>query len=81
MFFFGLFQSLTPRNDFCRLLAKQGLLDPLSSTLYNTIRDPAGASYTEKIVEVLLIFSQGDSPVKELLATRQIVHRKFYSCS
>ncbi|KAI9237137.1 MAG: hypothetical protein BYD32DRAFT_443559 [Podila humilis] len=72
-------QSLTPRNDFCRLLAKQGLLDPLSSTLYNTIRDPAGASYTEKIVQVLLIFSQGDSPVKELLATRQIVHRMLNS--
>ncbi|KAI8606109.1 hypothetical protein EDD21DRAFT_361865 [Dissophora ornata] len=67
-------QSLTPRNDFCRLLAKQGLLDPLSATLYNTIRDPQGGSYTEKIVQVLLIFSQGDSPVKELLATRQIVH-------
>ena len=70
-------QSLTPRNDFCRLLAKQGLLDPLSATLYNTLRDPQGAAYTDKIVQVLLIFSQGDSPVKELLATRQIVHRKF----
>lgn len=69
-------QSLTPRNDFCRLLAKQGLLDPLSATLYNTLRDPQGAAYTDKIVQVLLIFSQGDSPVKELLATRQIVHRK-----
>ncbi|KAG0208107.1 hypothetical protein BGX28_000863 [Mortierella sp. GBA30] len=67
-------QSLTPRNDFCRLLAKQGLLDPLSLTLYNTIQDPQGSAYTEKIVNVLLIFSQGDSPVKELLATRQIVH-------
>ncbi|KAG0017501.1 hypothetical protein BGZ80_008209 [Entomortierella chlamydospora] len=72
-------QSMTPRNDFCRLLAKQGLLDPLSTTLYNTIHDPQGASYTEKIVQVLLIFSQGDSPVKELLATRQIVHRMLSS--
>ncbi|KAG0358978.1 hypothetical protein BGZ54_010196, partial [Gamsiella multidivaricata] len=72
-------QSLTPRNDFCRLLAKQGLLDPLSATLYNTIRDPQGSDYTEKIVQVLLIFSQGDSPVKELLATRQIVHRMLTS--
>ncbi|KAF9917948.1 hypothetical protein BX616_010774 [Lobosporangium transversale] len=72
-------QSLTPRNDFCRLLAKQGLLDPLSSKLYDTMRDPQDSSYTEKIVQVLLIFSQGDSPVKELLATRQIVHRKLPS--
>ncbi|KAF9152571.1 hypothetical protein BG015_005058 [Linnemannia schmuckeri] len=72
-------QSLTPRNDFCRLLAKQGLLDPLSATLYNTLRDPQGAAYTDKIVQVLLIFSQGDSPVKELLATRQIVHRMLSS--
>jgi len=70
-------QSLTPRNDFCRLLAKQGLLDPLSATLHSTLRDPQGAAYTDKIVQVLLIFSQGDSPVKELLATRQIVHRTF----
>ncbi|KAF9280780.1 hypothetical protein BGZ68_007026 [Mortierella alpina] len=67
-------QSLTPRNDFCRLLAKQGLLEPLSSTLYNTIHDPNGLPYTEKIVNVFLIFSQGDSPVKELLATHRIVH-------
>ncbi|KAG0053475.1 hypothetical protein BGZ83_001019 [Gryganskiella cystojenkinii] len=72
-------QSMTPRNDFCRLLAKQGLLDPLSATLYNTLRDPQGSSYTEKIVQVLLIFSQGDSPVKELLATRQIIHRMLNS--
>ncbi|KAG0310153.1 hypothetical protein BGZ97_012753 [Linnemannia gamsii] len=72
-------QSLTPRNDFCRLLAKQGLLGPLSTTLYNTLRDPQGAPYTDKIVQVLLIFSQGDSPVKELLATRQIVHRMLSS--
>ncbi|KAF9130062.1 hypothetical protein BGW39_003512 [Mortierella sp. 14UC] len=72
-------QSLTPRNDFCRLLAKQGLLDPLSAMLYNTLRDPQGAAYTDKIVQVLLIFSQGDSPVKELLATRQIVHRMLSS--
>ncbi|GJJ77608.1 hypothetical protein EMPS_09967 [Entomortierella parvispora] len=69
-------QSMTPRNDFCRLLAKQGLLEPLSATLHNTLRDEArGEPYTEKIVQVLLIFSQGDSPVKELLATRQIIHR------
>ncbi|KAG0280987.1 hypothetical protein BGZ96_001333 [Linnemannia gamsii] len=72
-------QSLTPRNDFCRLLAKQGLLDPLSTTLYNTLRDPQGAPYTDKIVQVLLIFSQGDSPVKELLAKRPIVHRMLSS--
>lgn len=72
-------QSLTPKNDFCRLLAKQGLLDPLSASLYNTIRDPQGGPYTEKIVQVLLIFSQGDSAVKELLATRQIVHRMLNS--
>ncbi|KAG0263128.1 hypothetical protein BG011_009230 [Mortierella polycephala] len=71
----NVFNLQTPRNDFCRMLAKQGLLEPLSATLYNTIRDPQGASYTEKIVKVLLIFSQGDSPVKELLATRQIIHR------
>lgn len=69
-------QSMTPKNDFCRLLAKQGLLDPLSTSLYNTIRDPQGGPYTEKIVQVMLIFSQGDLAVKELLATRTIVHRK-----
>ncbi|KAF9117186.1 hypothetical protein BGX27_000035 [Mortierella sp. AM989] len=72
-------QSMTPRNDFCRLLAKQGLLEPLSVTLYNTMRDPQGSSYTEKIVQVFLIFSQGDFPVKELLAERKIVHRMLNS--
>ncbi|KAF9362321.1 hypothetical protein BGX34_006409 [Mortierella sp. NVP85] len=72
-------QSMTPKNDFCRLLAKQGLLDPLSTSLYNTIRDPQGGPYTEKIVQVMLIFSQGDPAVKELLATRTIVHRMLNS--
>ncbi|CAG8463672.1 17327_t:CDS:2 [Racocetra persica] len=81
---YGVFelQSPTPKNDFCRLLAKNGLLDPLAIMLHHVIldKDPAAGVYVERIVNILLMFSQGDAYVKEVMATRtRIVTRIFDS--
>ncbi|CAI2171283.1 20031_t:CDS:2 [Funneliformis geosporum] len=73
-------QSPTPKNDFCRLLSKYGLLDPLSVTLHNVIvdPDPLASGYINKIVNILLTFSQADAYIKEVMATRtRVVSRIF----
>ncbi|GET00056.1 cytokinesis protein sepH [Rhizophagus clarus] len=73
-------QSPTPKNDFCRLLSKYGLLDPLSITLHNVIADPdpSAPCYVDKIVNILLLFSQADAHIKEIMATRtRVVPRIF----
>ncbi|CAG8468661.1 1497_t:CDS:2 [Scutellospora calospora] len=79
---YGVFelQSPTPKNDFCRLLAKNGLLDPLAIMLHHVIldKDPAASVYVDRIVNIFLMFSQGDAYVKEVMATRtRIVSRIF----
>ncbi|CAG8554677.1 29355_t:CDS:2 [Gigaspora margarita] len=79
---YGVFelQSPTPKNDFCRLLAKNGLLDPLAVMLHHVIsdKDPSACVYVERIVNIFLMFSQGDAYVKEVMATRtRIVTRIF----
>ncbi|CAG8672127.1 12721_t:CDS:2, partial [Acaulospora morrowiae] len=73
-------QSPTPKNDFCRLLAKNGLLDPLALTLHSIIaeNDPSAKDYMERIVNIFSLFSQGDAYVKEVMATRtRVVTRIF----
>ncbi|CAG8516090.1 12284_t:CDS:2 [Funneliformis caledonium] len=73
-------QSPTPKNDFCRLLSKYGLLDPLSVTLHNVIVDPdsLASGYIDKIVNILLTFSQADAYIKEVMATStRVVSRIF----
>lgn len=68
-------QGPTPKNDFCRLFANCGLLEPLASALsaVSADRDPRAQDYVARIVHVLLIFSQADAKVKELVATRPVV--------
>ncbi|CAG8598462.1 24653_t:CDS:2 [Cetraspora pellucida] len=73
-------QSSTPKNDFCRLLAKIGVLDPLAITLHNVIMDddPSASIYVDRIVNIFLMFSRGDVYVKEFMATRtRVVTRIF----
>ncbi|KAJ9051580.1 Protein kinase of the Mitotic Exit Network, variant 3 [Entomophthora muscae] len=64
-------QTPTPKHDFCRLFAKSGLLEPLSSTFLRTVadKDHSADRYTAKIVHLFLIFSQADSYVKEMMGT------------
>ncbi|GAA5845101.1 hypothetical protein JCM9279_005433 [Rhodotorula babjevae] len=67
----------TPRNDFCRLLTQEGLLDPLSHALLSVCGDPddLAESAKAKIVHVLLLFAQSDHKVKEAMARRSILLR------
>lgn len=74
-------QGSTPRNDFCRMFAKEGLLDPLSSAMLAVADDDdeLAQSALNKIVYILLIFAQSDLKVKMELAQRPIALREFSS--
>ena len=72
-------QGPTPRNDFCRLLAHEGLLGPMSQALVKCAEDDddLAESAKAKIVHILLLFAQSDLKVKEAIATRQVLLRRF----
>jgi hypothetical protein len=71
-------QSSTPKNEFCRIFAKSGILEPLSKIL-QFVLDDADAAGSEgnagRIADTFLLFSQADGYVKELLASRNILRR------
>ena len=62
-------QGSTPRNDFCRMFAREGLLAPLSSALMSVADDDddLAQSALYKIVHILLPFGQSDLNVKMAL--------------
>lgn len=70
-------QSSTPKNEFCRIFAKSGILEPLSKILQHVLDDAdSGAEANAgRIVDTFLLFSQADGYVKELLASRNILRR------
>ncbi|CAG8436424.1 2710_t:CDS:2 [Ambispora gerdemannii] len=70
-------QSPTPKNDFCRLFAKSGLLDPLSIILHQTLedQDPAAGEYVEKIARIFLLFSSAEAYVKESMVIGRVIIR------
>ena len=77
-------QSPTPKNDFCRMFIKEGLLNPLSSALMNIMAaDPAtSAAMKTKIIQIILVFckvSQSDVHVRNALGTRMVVRRELQS--
>ncbi|PVF99565.1 hypothetical protein CPB86DRAFT_872615 [Serendipita vermifera] len=79
-------QSPTPKNDFCRMFIREGLLDPLSSALINIIsaRDNLQASEMKtRIIQVILVFSQvgqSDAYVRNAIGTRKVVRRLLRGC-
>ena len=63
--------STNPKNDFCRLFCKYGLLAPLARTLKDINADkesPDAVEYTKKVCVIIHLFSQGDSKVKQYFA-------------
>jgi hypothetical protein len=76
-------QSPTPRNDFCRMFVREGILDPLSSSIISILRDESlGIAHesTTRAINVLLLFSQvsqADSRVREAFASRTVVISTF----
>ncbi|KAI5479767.1 STE/STE11/cdc15 protein kinase [Pseudohyphozyma bogoriensis] len=67
----------TPRNDFCRIFAHEGLLEPLSNALLQVAKDDddLAESAKVKIVHIFLIFAQADRKIKEAMCTRTIILR------
>ncbi|MCJ1232217.1 hypothetical protein MMC14_000166 [Varicellaria rhodocarpa] len=70
-------QGPTPKNDFCRILSRNSVLDPLSLVL-SRVLDEEGelAELCEgRIANIFFLFSQAENHVKELISERTILHR------
>ncbi|EGD93983.1 STE/STE11/CDC15 protein kinase [Trichophyton tonsurans CBS 112818] len=71
-------QGSTPKNDFCRILSRNSVLDPLSLVLSRVLDEEEGemAEVCEaRISNIFFIFSQAESHVKEMVAERTVLHR------
>jgi hypothetical protein len=74
-------QSPTPRNDFCRMFVREGILDPLSTALLAILRDDTieDEESRTRAINVLLLFcqvAQADGRVRDAFATRTIMIRE-----
>lgn len=75
-------QSPTPKNDFCRMFIREGLLDPLSSALINVIsakENMRAAEMKIRIIQIILVFSQvsqSDAYVRNAIGTRKVIRSK-----
>lgn len=73
-------QGSTPKNDFCRILSRSAVLDPLSLVL-SRVLDEEGelAEVVEgRIANIFFIFSQAENHVKEMVSERTVLHSKSY---
>lgn len=73
-------QGSTPKNDFCRILSRNSVLDPLSLVL-SRVLDEEGelAEVIEgRIANIFFIFSQAENHVKEMVSERTVLHSKDY---
>ncbi|KAM0797486.1 hypothetical protein BDR22DRAFT_445573 [Usnea florida] len=70
-------QGPTPKNDFCRILSRNSVLDPLSLVLSKVLdEDDELAELCEgRIANIFFLFSQAENHVKELVAERTVLHR------
>lgn len=77
-------QSPASRNDFCRMLAQEGLLEPLTTALVSVLDDESGDEYAASakahILQTLHIYSGSDSWLKKQLATRGVLRRMLHAC-
>lgn len=72
------FQGSTPKNDFCRILSRNSVLDPLSLVLSRVLDEEGDlADLVEaRIASIFFIFSQAENHVKEMVAERTVLHSK-----
>ncbi|KAH7337093.1 hypothetical protein B0J17DRAFT_718990 [Rhizoctonia solani] len=78
-------QGPTPKNDFCRMFIREGLLDPLSSALLNVIASHGEVAdeMKTKILIILLVFCQvshSDATVRNALGARKVIRRLLRAC-
>lgn len=71
-------QGPTPKNDFCRILSRSSVLDPLSLVLSRVLDEKGDVAQLieGRIANIFVLFSQAESHVKELIAERTVLHRK-----
>jgi len=74
------YQGSAPKNDFCRIFARRSVLYPLSLVLNRMVneKDEVARLVQGRIVSIFLIFSQAESHVKDLVADRMILKRKWF---
>ncbi|OJJ41186.1 hypothetical protein ASPWEDRAFT_34685 [Aspergillus wentii DTO 134E9] len=70
-------QGSTPKNDFCRILSRSSVLDPLSLVLSRVLDEEGDlAEIVEgRIANIFFIFSQAENHVKEMVSERTVLHR------
>ncbi|KKA17829.1 Non-specific serine/threonine protein kinase [Rasamsonia emersonii CBS 393.64] len=70
-------QGSTPKNDFCRILSRNSVLDPLSLVLSRVLDEDEELSriIEGRIANIFYIFSQAENHVKEMVAERTVLHR------
>jgi serine/threonine protein kinase len=76
-------QGSTPKNDFCRILSRNSVLDPLSLVLNRVLNEPSDSGEQRELAElcesriasIFYIFSQAENYVKELVAERIVLRR------
>eukprot|EP01132_Coremiostelium_polycephalum_P005665 gene5665-7051_t len=68
-------QSPTPKNDFCRLFAKCGLLKMLPVVLKESLADVDMASkdYPDRLINLLIMFSSADSVVRKTMSSVETI--------
>ncbi|KAM9966163.1 hypothetical protein ACTFIR_006355 [Dictyostelium discoideum] len=67
-------QSPTPKNDFCRLFSKCGLLKTLPIVLRDSIADgEAAATYPDRIINLFIMFSAADSVVRKTMSAVEVI--------
>ncbi len=76
-------QGSTPKNDFCRILSRNSVLEPLSLVLNRVLNEPSDSGDQKeladlcegRIASIFFVFSQAENYVKELVAERTVLHR------
>lgn len=76
-------QGSTPKNDFCRILSRNSVLEPLSLVLNRVLNEQSESSEHRELAElcegriasIFFIFSQAENYVKELVAEVTVLRR------
>ena len=76
-------QGSTPKNDFCRILSRNSILEPLSLILNRVLSEHNDSAEQReladlcqgRIASIFFIFSQAENYVKEFIADRNVLHK------
>jgi len=74
-------QTPTPKNDFCRMFIREGIVEPLGTALLHILKDESAGieAFRIQIAGIVLMFcqtAQADSRMRDALGTRSFIKRK-----